>query len=298
MGTARWDASTYRTYAADSVVGRSTDQIYTARRIDPDLDPKDISIRESRDSDENPESNAIIVGLDVTGSMGMVLDAMVRGLGTLVEEIYDRKPVTDPHIMCVGIGDAEAGDAAPLQATQFEADLRIAEQLTKIYLERMGGGNNFESYILPWYFAATKTDIDCLEKRGKKGYLFTVGDERITPRLRRVDISRVMGEESAPQQDLLVEEVYQMVSEKYEVFHLMVAQGSYMSRMRDDVVRSWTDVLGQRALLLEDHTKLPEVLVSAIQINEGMDPDEVVASWSGDAATAVSSMVNFQAGLR
>ncbi|HAO33838.1 MAG TPA: hypothetical protein DCQ84_12920, partial [Candidatus Competibacteraceae bacterium] len=55
--------------------------------------------------------------------------------------------------------------------------IRIARQLRRLWLEKGGGGNACESYTLPWYFAATHTAIDCFEKRGKKGYLFTVGDE-------------------------------------------------------------------------------------------------------------------------
>ena len=56
--------------------------------MDKDLNPFGIAVRESRDSDLNPQSNAIIVGLDVTGSMGMIADALARkGLGTMVEEI-------------------------------------------------------------------------------------------------------------------------------------------------------------------------------------------------------------------
>lgn len=59
----------------------------------------------------------------------------------------------------------------------FEADIRIARQLEKLWLEKGGGGNCCESYTLPWYFAALHTAIDWFEKRGQKGYLFTVGDE-------------------------------------------------------------------------------------------------------------------------
>ena len=35
-----------------------------------------------------------------------------------------------------------------------------------------------ESYELALYFAAYKTSCDAWEKRQKKGYLFTLGDER------------------------------------------------------------------------------------------------------------------------
>ena len=86
----------------------------------------------------------------------------IRDSGIMVEEILARKPVSDPHILCMGIGDVLC-DQAPLQVTQFEADIRIAEQLEKLWLEKGGGGNSCESYNLPWYFAAMHTAIDCFE---------------------------------------------------------------------------------------------------------------------------------------
>src|SRR5690606_25429877 len=119
-----------------------------------------------------------------TGSMGEIAGILAReGLGTLVESILDRKPVSDPHIMVMGVGDSSC-DHAPLQASQFEPDIRVAEQLKNIYLEGGGGGNRHESYTLPWYFAAEKTDIDCV-KHGKKGIIFTFGDEECPPELSR-----------------------------------------------------------------------------------------------------------------
>ena len=92
MGSARWDPSDWSAYAT-STTGKSTDAVFTSRGIDKDLNPFGVTVRESRDSDLNPKSTAVIVGLDVTGSMGMIADALARkGLGTMVEEILARKP--------------------------------------------------------------------------------------------------------------------------------------------------------------------------------------------------------------
>lgn len=288
MGAGRWDPSAYASFSA-STKGRDTDAIYTNRALPKSLDPKGISIRESRDSDENPQSNAIIVGIDVTGSMGMLADSIARqGLGTLFDEILKRKPVSDPHLMFMAIGDVNC-DSAPLQVSQFEADARIIEQLQEIFIEHGGGGNNFESYNLPWYFAAMHTSIDCIEKRGKKGYLFTIGDEEAPENLTAAQIARVMGAD--PQQVLDNEQLLELVQRNYHVFHLMVEQGSHMRSYADRVKRSWTNLLGQRAVPLSDHTKLSEVIVSLIEVTEGADAAAVAASWSGDTSLVVSNAV-------
>jgi hypothetical protein len=285
---ADWDAySTSRSYGSPTT---TTKDIFVQNKLHPDLDPKGVKFRESCDSDDNPLSTGLIIGLDVTGSMHNVLDVMARnGLNTLCTEIYDRKPITNPHIMGMGIGDVEAGDKAPLQTTQFEADIRILDQLTKIWLEGGGGGNYHESYMLPWYFAAFHTKIDCFLKRKKKGYLFTIGDEEPQTLLRASHIEEVLG--YRPQSDLTAEDLLAKVSQQYEVFHVMVAEGSNMRSYRDTIITKWRDLLSQRALILEDHTKLAEVIVSAIQVVEGTEKDKIVNSWDGTTGVVVMKAI-------
>lgn len=288
MGTARWNPSDWSAYA-NSTSRKTTDAVFASRSLDEDLNPLGVVARESRDSDLNPESSAIIVGLDVTGSMGMIADALARkGLGTMVEEILARKPVADPHIMCLGIGDA-LYDQAPLQATQFEADIRIARQLERLWLEKGGGGNACESYNLPWYFAAMHTSIDCFEKRGKKGYLFTVGDEEPPRVLPAKAISHFIGDRV--QRDFESHELLRMASRMYHVFHVIVEEGSHARHDSRGVRSAWIDLLGQRVIGLSDHTKLAEVIVSAIEVNEGRDRDRVVGSWSKKTAMVVQRAV-------
>lgn len=285
MGSSRWSADDWTSYSSTTKT-KTTDKIFTSRTLKDSLNPYGVAIRESRDSDVNPQSNAIIVGLDVTGSMGMIADALAReGLGVMVEEILKRKPVSDPHIMCMGIGDAYH-DTAPLQVTQFEADITIAKQLEEIWLEKGGGGNHFESYNLPWYFAAMHTSIDCFEKRNKKGYLFTIGDEEAPEKVLRSQIEKFFGDNV--QQDYTTEQLLNMVSKMYHVYHIVVEEGSHARHYLPQVMESWTKLLGQRVLRLSDHKKLAEVVVSAIEVNEGKDVNTVVKSWSGSTSVVVS----------
>lgn len=291
MGRGYWDDKDWMRYSKVNIAGKkSVDDIFTSKSIDPSLDPKGIKIRESCDSIDNPNSTALIVGLDVTGSMGCVLDSIAReGLKNMATEVYNRKPISNPHIMFLGIGDAEARDLYPLQATQFEADIRIAEQLTKIYLERGGGGNKYESYALAWYFASLHTKIDCFEKRKKKGFLFTIGDEEPTPYLKATDIERVMG--YRPQSDYLAQDLLTMVSRQYEVYHLMIREGSYFRSHGDIVKKKWRDLLGQRAIVLDDYTRIGEVIVSTLQVANGENPDTVIKSWDSSTSLVVANAI-------
>jgi hypothetical protein len=289
MGYSRWDyAETTASYAS-AVSSRSTQtrqEIFKQRECLDAFNPALIGMRESRDSEHNPLSTPIIVGLDVTGSMGVIAEKMAHGeLGKLMNGIFDRKPVTDPHVMVMAIGDATC-DMAPLQVSQFEADIRIDNSLQDLYLEGRGGGNSFESYDLPWYFAATRTSTDAYEKRGKKGYLFTIGDEQIPPAspYSTTRFEQVFG----PCQDASTYNsrvALANAQEKYHVFHIIVEQGNHcVHGHRDLVVNGWTSVLGKRALPLNNWEHLSELILAAIEVNEGADPVDIIKSFQ-DAAT-------------
>lgn len=276
MGSGRWDAGTYDTFRARTH-NKRTEEIYQSSYLNSNLDPKGVKYRESCDSADNPQSTPIIVALDVTGSMGMLADTIARqGLGVLFQSILDKKPVTDPHIMFMGVGDANC-DRAPLQVSQFEADHRIIEQLTQLYLEHGGGGNTSESYHLPWYFAAFHTVHDAMKVRGKKGYLFTVGDEETPGPLLRSQVKQFIGDDI--ERDLSAEELLEMASRVYHVYHIIVEEGWFASHHDASVKGTWTRLMGQRAIPLEDHKKLAETIVSAIQVNEGISAAEAAEAW-------------------
>jgi hypothetical protein len=293
MGGGTFDPKAYRAFTF-STVGKSTDQVYTSRGLKKELDPLGVKVRESRDSADNPKSTPLIVGLDVTGSMGILADNIAReGLGTLFTGILDRKPISDPHVMFMGIGDANC-DRAPLQVSQFEADKRIIEQLTGLYLEHGGGGNNFESYNFPWYFAAFHTVHDSMEKRGKRGYLFTVGDEEAPKPLTRDQIKRFVGDDT--EAELSTQDVLQLAQRLYDVYHVVIMEGSHASAYPDRVRSSWNDLLGQHAIYLADHRKLAETIVSAIEVAEGRDAEESAAGWGSGARIVHDAVKNLPRG--
>lgn len=272
MGSGTFDAGAYRAYAA-TTRGKTVDEVYSGRSMHKDLNPKGVKVRESRDSVDNPESTPIIVALDVTGSMGMLADTIARqGLGVLFNEILDQKPVSNPHIMFMGVGDANC-DRAPLQVSQFEADNRIVQQLTHLWIEHGGGGNNFESYNLPWYFAAAHTEHDSIVKRGKRGYLFTVGDECAPDDLTKEQIAEFIGdtlERTISSADMLSE-----AQRKYDVFHIVIEEGDYAKRSKDRVLETWRKMMGQHVISLPDHTKLAETIVATLQMVEGQESAKV-----------------------
>lgn len=284
MGCGSWTADNWRKFSSSRVAGKSTADIYTARTLKAEFDPKNV-VRESRDSKEHPNSTPIILGLDVTGSMSRILNVMAEKMGMVMEEIYKRNPVSDPQILFSAIGDAMY-DRFPLQVTQFESDIRIAQQLTQVYFERGGGGNGFESYPLTWYFAANHTKTDQYEKREKKGYIFTFGDDGYPQKLTKEEIRRIFGDNVIG--DISVEQVLRQAQKKYEIWHFCMQEGS---TYREKDFDRWQGLLGERALRVSDYTKIPELIVSILQISNGVEKEEVLKSWDASTAMVVAETI-------
>jgi hypothetical protein len=127
------------------------------RKIHESMDPKTIKLREARDSAEHPNVFPVILGLDLTGSMGSIPVYLIReGLPHIMGKLI-QKGFNDASLLFVGVGDHE-NDDAPLQVGQFESgDDELDTWLTRTWVEGGGGGNAGESYLLAWYFAAKPT---------------------------------------------------------------------------------------------------------------------------------------------
>lgn len=290
MGYGSWKSTDWDNYkSSNGINAKSTvKSIYKSRTMKDSLDPCGVKYRESCDSDEHPNSTPIILGLDVTGSMGSLAEEIAKdSLNRLILELYEKKPVEDPHVMIMAIGDTYY-DCAPLQVSQFEADIRIAEQLTDIYFEGGGGGNDGESYLAAWYFAARHTKIDAFEKHNRKGFLFTIGDEPCLKTITKKQIKEIFGDDV--ERDLTSEELLAEVSRMYEVFHFCV--GNFQ---RYDSLRRWRNLLGERAMNMVDHTKIPEIIESTLAVMGGMDADAAASQWDGTTSIIVKEAIG---GLR
>lgn len=283
MGSGAWSDSTYRSAAAFRRSAGDDDFGYTAAtrsrpqrewRADPALDPKGVGLRESRDSAEHPRSTPIVVLFDVTGSMGQVpriVQAKMSGLlGLLERQGY----VSDPQIMFGAIGDADS-DRVPLQVGQFESDNRMDDQLRSIFLEGNGGGQKSESYELAAYFVERHTATDHWDRRGRKGYLFVIGDELNKRRLEARHVRRVIGDTVL--RDLAVEDVWAQVQERWETFYVLPRQTAYYDDPQ--VNEHWRALLGERLLRLEDPAAVAELIATTIGLLEdSVDLDEGLAN--------------------
>lgn len=313
MGGGHWDSSAYTRAASTRRASGIDDFDYDvkvktgkAKGIHPDLDPAKVAgptspvagqpIRESRDNDEHPESLPIAIIFDVTGSMGGIPKILQTKLTKLMDVVIAKADIKDPQILVGAVGDATC-DNYPFQVGQFESDNRFDEQLRNIILEGGGGGQVMESYGLAYRFAAYHTVTDAFEKRGKKGYLFTMGDERFWPTVKADDVSKLFGVPA--EADETVESLLIKAQEKWEVFHLCAMDGSYPDR--DDIHGAWRKLLGERYIKVDDSSLVCEVIAGLVHLQESAyDIDRVIADigLTGKAGATVKNALVPVAGSR
>ena len=69
----------------------------------------------------------------------------------------------------------------------------------------------------------------------------------------------------------------------YNVFHVIVEEGSYARRDSTRVYNSWKKLLGKKTILLDNCDHISEVIISVISVNEGQNPDDVINKWDNNS---------------
>ena len=241
MGGGSWTTQSFTTYSTVTKgatlnsrgvldTSMSNQEMFKAKSVDKALNPYNVT-RECRDSEEHPNTIPVILALDVTGSLGQAAVEIAKKLNVIMTKLYDQ--VKDVEFMIMGIGDLYCDDG-PIQISQFESDIRIAEQLDKLWFEFGGGGNMSESYTAAWYMGSRHCDLDCW-KRGKKGIIITMGDERLNPYLPEQSLMLQTGDDL--EADVETKNLYEEASEKFDIYHIQVDHGR--SWDKDGIIKSF-----------------------------------------------------------
>ena len=254
------------------------DNLFKNKKMLDKFNPKFIGMREARDNDEHPNSTPIAIGVDVTGSMGYLSEEIVKNsLNELMKKLYASNVIPDPQLMFAAIGDVS--DSAPLQVTQFESDIRIAEQLLELWLEGKGGDIP-EDYALFWYFLAHHTDTDSMKKRGKKGFAFTIGDASNHDDLKASDIKAIFGDDV--QCDMTAEQVADETLNTYELFHINIT-----SYNKKTVINGRTINIAKTDISL-----LPELIISVICKVKGLKRSDILGDLDLKVEKNLDSMMS------
>ena len=287
MGSGRWSTDVYSAAASYRAATGTSAFAYSdggARKAHPALDPKGVTHRESRDSDEHPLSTPIAVLFDVTGSMGGVPRVLQTKLPQLLGLLTRKGYATDPHIMFGAVGDATC-DRVPLQIGQFESDNRMDDDLARIVLEGGGGGQKMESYELAMYFMARHTSLDSMLHRGRRGYLFLIGDEMPYPRVKPREVRAIIGDELG--EPIGTEAIVAELQRTFDVYYLLPTAAGWGGDA--EVLTRWRKLLGQNVIELDDLDAVCETIALTVGLGEdAIDLDAGLADLIsyGSAATA------------
>jgi hypothetical protein len=271
MGGGRWDDDLFSSSVSSRRSAGVADFDYSAKaavtkKVHPSLDPARINDKtegklESRDSVDHPESNAILVGFDVTGSNKSRAVEAQKALPALMNLLT--KYIDHPQVAVAANDDIKSfsGALCPVQISEFESDNRVDEHIRNIWLVGDGGGNDGESYDLLLYAAARKTVLDCFEKRGRKGYLFLYADEPFMAEVDRHEVKTVFGD--TLQRDIPIAKIIEEARKLYHVF-IIWPVGGY-----DHAYRQFVDLFGEESVLTLQHpNKICELIGVTIGVNE------------------------------
>lgn len=283
--------------------------------VHADLNPRGVAMRESRDSDDHPITVPIAVIFDTTGSMGEVPVTLEKRLPALMGAFLDDKASGKqylgdgyPAILIGAVDDYNAqvrsagldpNASGTLQVGQFESGIEIDQDLEKVWLTGRGGGTYEESYELALYFMARHTAHDHWDRRGRKGYVFVIGDEHAYGEVDPKQVSDVIGD--TLQAAIPLEAIIEEVKERYHVFFIIP---NMTSHYHDGALfEYWMRLLGQQNVLkLEDPEKVCELIASTVALCEefiGLDDlaaDDLDAGGVRDALVPLARLTALAGG--
>jgi hypothetical protein len=106
--------------------------------------------------------------------------------------------------------------------------------------------------------------MDCLEKRGKKGYLFIIGDEmsyNVNPR----EVNSIIGVDLG--ESISVEAIFAELKKKFEVFYILPQHTQYAGD--PEVLGFWRKLLGENVFELDNPDAVCELIALTIGVREG-----------------------------
>ena len=276
MGGGQWDSGAYTSSKSTRAATGTSAFAYSssASSVHADLDPlrinkKPVGKLESRDSAEHPESNAVFVCFDVTGSnKARAVDAQDR-LPNLMDLL--NKYLVDPQVAVAANDDYKVVGRNAVQISEFETDNRIDDHIQKIWLVGNGGGNDGESYDLLLYAAARKVVLDCVEKRGKKGYMFMYADEPIFKYVDKHEVKAIFGDDI--ERDIPIAEIIEEARRNFNIFMIWPERGYHHAR------EQFIDLFGAEFVLdLQHPNMICELIASTVGLYEDkVTPDSAVA---------------------
>lgn len=297
----------FRTSARASSTGD-----YTPSEI---LDPTKMknSVRESCFAPGCDSLTPIVVGLDCTGSMGVVPGVVQKQLPDLIDTIVEQGVTEHPNLMFIGFDDEHSVKNACFQMSQFEISSdKVLESLNELIIPMQGGANRSESYHLFFYALANHTKLESFDEYGEKAFAFLICDESPFFNMNykkegtRINIAEsVFGD--IIQSEVSMLDSIKKTAERYEIF---IIRPKHTSNGSDkSITKEWQDIMTeagvspQHVLEVDDEHSIISTITLCISNLSGLDTDAIVdvlkargASGVDAAASAVKDLATVSVG--
>jgi len=131
-------------------------------------------------------------------------------------------------------------------------------------LEGGGGGQRRESYELAMYFMARHTELDSVVRRGRRGYLFIIGDEMAYPQVKPSQVRRFLG--GRPAEPIGTEAILAELRRSYDVYYIMPTAAGWGGDA--EILAYWRKLLGQHVIELDDLDAVCETIALTVGLGE------------------------------
>ncbi len=207
------------------------------------------------------KKNAIIVALDMTGSMASWLPEVFKFLPLLHQEA-SKLLNGDTEILFVTFGDYITNDT--VDAVNFGSGPELDTHLAALNVGKSGGGNNCESPEIALDYIDRYVNLTA----SQNVYTFVVTDEGVPPVVSRTGFA-VCCPALSPGDSRKTKQLISDLRIKTDIAVIFGSIG-YSGSEQEVMRKSWTDVLGQTPLLeLERANLIVEVMLAYIAKKNG-----------------------------
>jgi hypothetical protein len=206
---------------------------------------------------KSDSENVIIVAIDGTGSFKPWMKGVYDRVPLIYQTLVQYRP--DVEVCFVSIGDATS-DSYPLQINNFGKGLDLDAHVKALAPEGGGGGGIEESYELFAYFM-----LNCCEiPNAKNPILLLYGDEKGYPEISPAQVRKIIGKR--PAQEIKSDEVWEALTEKFDLYFMQKPYGEGNKPMIDDAVNHyWSKTIGgQRVKKLFDNERAIDIGIGLI----------------------------------
>jgi hypothetical protein len=130
------------------------------------------------------------------------------------------------------------------------------------------------------------TSLDSVQKRGRRGYLFLIGDEMPYPQVKPKEVKTFIGVELG--EPISTEGIVAELQRTYDVYYIIPAAAGWGGDT--EILARWRRLLGQNVIELEDLDAVCETIALTVGLGEeSIDLDQGLAdlvtfsSAAGDA---------------